>query len=137
MIELHGWLSILETYEDEDLLPQNEIETIKQRVKDIIKSNTCGIKLQYLNGEAYINTLFCSNHHTSEVDEIIETYKKVSKIATGSYGIIYLQDDEDEKHYNEFQIYVFKKGQCISQIDTNFSPCIPTIESGTIRINKY
>ena len=132
MIELHGWMTIRETFEDEDLLSPNEPEMIMQRVKDIIKANACGIELQYLNGTAFINTLFCSNHHTSEVDDIIETYKIVSKIATGSYGIIYLKDDEDEKHYNEFQIYLFKKGQCTFQVDTNFSPCIPTIEIGII-----
>ena len=87
MIELHGWLKIQETYEDEDLLSQNEIEDIMQHVKAIIQSNTCGIKLQYANGETFLHTLFGSNHHTSEVDEIIETYKSISQIAIGSYGI--------------------------------------------------
>lgn len=129
MIELHGWLHIRETYEDEDLLSQNEIEDIMQRVKAIIQSNTCGFKLQYANGETFLHTLFGSNHHTSEVDEIIETYKSISQIAIGSYGIIYLRDDEDKNYYNDFQTYIFKKGQCIYQIDTNFSPCIPTIEN--------
>lgn len=129
MIELHGWLTILETFENEDLLSQHEIEMIRQRVKVIIQSNTCGIKLQYENGTAFLHTLFCSNHHTSEVDGIIETYKSVSKIATGSYGIIYLRDDEDKKYDNEFQVYIFRKGQCIFQNDIFFSPCIPTIEN--------
>ena len=129
MIELHGWLTIRETFEDEDLLSQNEIEVVMQRVKAIIQSNTCDIKLQYVNGTAFLHTLFSSNHHTSEVDEIIETYKSISQIAIGSYGMIYLQDDEDKNHCNEFQVYIFKRGQCIYQIDTHFSPCIPTIES--------
>lgn len=130
MVELHGWLSIRETYEDEDLLSPKEIDEIMQKVKDIISVN--GMKLQYENGSPFINTLFCSNHRTSEVDDIIETYKSISKTATGSYGVIYLHDDEDSEHYNEFQIYVFKRGECINKIDRDFSPCIPTIEDGTI-----
>lgn len=130
MVELHGWLSIRETYEDEDSLPPKEIDEITRKVKDIISDS--GIELRYANGEPYVNTLFCSNHRTSEVDEIIEAYKSVSKTATGSYGVIYLRDDDDAKHFNKFQIYVFKNGTCSQRSDEDFSPCIPTIESGII-----
>ena len=132
MIELHGWLSIVETYEDEDLLSQSELEDISKAVKDIISKSDCGIELQYMNGFPYINTLYCSNHRTKQVDEIIETYKRVSETATGSYGVIYIRDDEDPVLYNAFQVYIFKRGRCISKVDTDFSPCIPTIEDGTV-----
>ena len=130
MVELHGWLSICETFEDEDLLPQAELEIIKQKIKDIILKNSCGIELKYMNGFPFVNTLFCSSHRTKEVDDIIQTYKSISEIATGSYGIIYVRDDEDEVHYNEFQSYIFKKGRCTYRVDTDFSPCIPVIEDG-------
>lgn len=128
MIELHGWLSIRETSGNEDLLPEVELEIIQQKVKDIIFKNVCGIELKYMNGFLFINTLFCSNHRTKEVDDIIQTYKSITEIATGSYGIIYLRDDEDKVHYNEMQSYVFKKGNCTYKVNTDFSPCIPVIE---------
>lgn len=137
MIELHGWLSIIETYKDEDLISQLEIENINNTVKDIILKSDCGIELQYMNGSPYINTLFCSNHRTAQVNQIIETYKRISQTATGSYGMIYFRDDEDAVYYNAFQVYVFKRGRCVFKTDTDFSPCIPTIEDGTINlINK-
>lgn len=132
MIELHDRLTIQETFENEDMLSHDETQVIMRSVEKVIEANTCGIELRYSNGTAFIDTLFCSNHRTHEVDEIIETYKNICEIAVGSYGMIYLRDDEDEKHFNEFQIYVFKKGQRTYQIDTNFSPCIPTIESDMI-----
>ena len=131
MIELHGWLAICETYEDEDLLPQVELEIIRQKIKDIILKSSCSIEFKYMNGFPFINTLFCSNHRTKEVDDIIETYKSISEIATGSYGIIYIRDDEDKVHYNEFQSYIFKRGSCTYKLDKDFSPCIPAIEGGT------
>lgn len=131
MIELHGWLSVRETYENEDMLSQNTIDTIMKNVQSIIENGKCGIKLQYANGMPFISTLFCSNHRTNETDEIIETYKRVSETASGSYGIIYLHDDEDKKHYNEFQVFVFRKGCCSYYTDTFFSPCIPTVEDDT------
>lgn len=64
MIELHGWLSILATYKDEDLLPQSEIDSIEQSVKDIVSNSEYKADLQYANGSAFINTLHCSNHRT-------------------------------------------------------------------------
>ena len=88
--------------------------------------------MRYVNGVPFGNTLLYSNHRTAEVDNVIEAYKKVAETATGSYGAIYLRDDEDAEHYNDFQVYVFKKGTCTQRIDKDFSPCIPTIESGTI-----
>ena len=128
MLELHGWLTIQETFGDEDLLSPEKAEAIRQRVKEIVESNTSGIRMQYANGTAFLNTLFCANHRTAEVDEIIETYQSIAKAATGSYGVIYLRDDEDEQYHNAFQMYIFKRGQCIFKADTNLSPCIPTIE---------
>lgn len=133
MIELHGWLAIGETYKDEDLFPQSEIDRINKTVKDIILNCDYKITLQYSNGCTYINTLHCSNHRTPKVDTIIKAYKHISEVATGSYGMIYLKDDEDKDHYNDFQVYVFKKGKCIQRDDIDFSPCIPTIEYEVIR----
>ncbi len=128
MIELHGWLTISETCRDEDLLSQAEIDDINQKINKIIANSNSDIELQYMNGTAFIRTLLCSNHHTKQVDSVIETYKNISKVATGSYGCIYLRDNEDTEHYNEFQMYLFKRGDCIYKIDKDFSPCIPVIE---------
>lgn len=131
MVELHGWLTIIETYQNEDLIPQSELDAIMQQISDLIHTNTCGIKLQYANGTAFLNTLFCSNHRGEEVDEIIEIYTRISAIASGSYGVIYLRDDEDAMHHNAMQVYTFKRGRCIYQTDNCFSPCIPMVEDDT------
>lgn len=126
MVELHGWLSVWETYGDEDLLSQDELDRIMRKVKDVVSEN--GIELRYINGVPFVNTLLCSNHRTAEVDNIIGAYTKISQTATGSYGVIYLRDDEDAEHYNEFQVYAFKNGTCTQRADVDFSPCAPTIE---------
>lgn len=134
MVELHGWLSVWETYEDEDLTPRDELDKIMRKVKAIVSAS--GIELKYINGVPFVNTTVYSNRRTAEVDNIIEVYKSISKTATGSYGVIYLRDDEDDEHYNEIQKYVFKKGDCIYKIDEDFSPCIPTIESGAAIVDS-
>ncbi len=130
MVELHGWLSVWEIYGDEDLLSQNELDRITRKVKDVVSES--GLEMRYINGVPFVNTLLCSNHRTVQVDNIIGAYTKIAQTATGSYGVIYLRDDEDAEHYNEFQIYVFKNGSCSKRSDVVFSPCIPTIEDEVI-----
>lgn len=132
MIELHGWLSISETYENEDLFSIAELESISQKVKDVVLKNGYDVELKYMNGFPFITTLICTNHRTKRIDDVIAAYKNIAEIATGSYGVIYIRDDEDVIHYNEFQIYIFKRGKCIYRVDTDFSPCIPSIEDNVV-----
>lgn len=131
MIELHGWLTIYETYDDEDLCSQEMLDDVMCKVKTIISESDIDTEMKYVNGTPFLNTLICANHRTKEIDNIIETYKNIAQIATGSYGIIYLRDEEDCEHSNEFQIYLFMHGNCISKLDNDFSPCIPMIEGET------
>lgn len=132
MIELHGWLCIRATAEDEDLFLAGTEKNIMDKVKEIIEGTDCGIRMQYANGETYLQTLFCSNHRTDEVGEIIHIYQRISSMATGSYGMIYLHDDEDAEHFNSFVVYLFRRGHCGIHIDPYFTPCIPTIEDGEV-----
>ena len=128
MTELHGWLAVRETPADEDALPEDELKRIMNGVRDILAETDC-VKLVYANGEPYLNTLFCANHRC-ESDEIIGIYRRIAALARGSYGMIYLHDDEDSEHHNEFMTYIFKRGECTVCTDEHFSPCIPTIEDG-------
>ena len=129
MVELHGWLSISEIYEDEDNYEKAELDSVMQKVKKIVADNN-SVEIEYKNGLPFITTLICTNHHNPELDMVINTYKLVSETATGSYGMIYIRDDEDSVHYNEFQIYIFKKGECRFKVDNDLSPCIPEVENG-------
>jgi len=129
VIELHGWLTVYGTYEDEDAFPQETLDSIKRKVETIVSESGSDIEIEYRNGIPFINTLLCANHRVKEVDDIIDTYKNIAETAAGSYGIIYLRDDEDSRHSNEFQIFLFRHGECICKPDDNFSPCIPTIEA--------
>ena len=132
MVELHGWLTINECYGDEDRLGQTKLEEIRSRVTDIISKAHSSITLRHANGGTYLDVLHCSNHRTSEVDEIIGVFRDVAKAADGSYGVVYLRDDEDMDHGNDFRVYVFKRGQCFEHKDELLSPCIPEIEGRII-----
>lgn len=128
MIELHGWLTVLETPGDEDALPQQALDRIRQQIQAVLSGTDCGAELLYRNGQAFLSTLYCGNHRTPQVDDIISTYRRIAEIASGSYGMICIRDDEDNTFGNAVQILVFKRGHSHWRTDTDFSPCIPVIE---------
>ncbi|SEK19542.1 Immunity protein 7 [Ruminococcus albus] len=137
MLELHGWLTIHECYGNEDAMSDCELNAVHDNIKKILNSHDCGITHRYVNGGSFLNVLHCSNHRTPEADEIIGVFTEISKAADGSYGVIYLRDDEDKNFCNEFQVFVFKHGKCSKVRDDNLSPCIPKIESDINNTEKY
>lgn len=128
MFELHSWLTIRETYKNEDELDNNTfIESVK---KIILEFSNNEISLKTKNGICYIEFSIFSNRKTVEFDNLIILYHKIIHIAKGSYGIIYLWDDEDfNGKDNEFQLFIIKKGKMYEEKDRYLSPCIPIIES--------
>ena len=57
-------------------------------------------------------------------------FKWVSEISKGSYGILYIQDDEDygRKNENKFKVLSMKKGRVKELDDIYLSPVNPEVE---------
>ena len=129
MIELHGWVTIRETYKvtfDEE----EHIEIIVQKIQDEIdKLHWFKPTIKVMNGEWFLEFSLFSNRKGSRSREIFELYKKIGEIALGSYGLIYLYDDEDmEGKENLFQVFSLARGIVEEREDSFLSPVIPTIE---------
>ena len=57
-------------------------------------------------GNILCSFLLFSNRINPETSEIFEVFKLIGKIAEGSYGIIYLYNDEDtDGKENYFQVF--------------------------------
>ena len=132
MVELHGWLCIRACAGDEDQLPAGEEAEAMQRALALLQASPRKNDLHYQNGTPYLQTLLDANHRGREADEIVQLYREIAAIASGSYGMIYLHDDEDVKHFNSFVVYLFRRGHCGMHIDPYFTPCIPVIEDGEV-----
>lgn len=128
MIELYAWLSVHAVAADEDLLALEIPGRIMEAVQEILRQTDCGIAMQYRNGQPFLQTAFCANHRTAETDAIIGTYSRISETASGSYGVLYLRDNEDPVYYNEMQVWYFRRGTVAHRIMPEFSPCIPKLE---------
>lgn len=127
MIELHGWVTVHESYKniDEDDKIFDKLENMLKKL-DFLEDQ---IKYGFLNGNFYINFVHFSNRKGERTNSILNLIKRIGVIANGSYGLIYLKDDEDiNGKDNEFQVYVLSKGKVTEEKDNFLSPCVPIIE---------
>jgi len=129
MIELHGWVTVRETYEaafDEE----EHIDLLVLQIQaEIDKLHWFKPGIKAMNGEWFLEFSLYSNRRDSRLQEIFDLYKRIGEIAAGSYGLIYLYDDEDTQgRENQFQVFLLAKGNVEEREDSFLSPVIPTIE---------
>ena len=121
MIQINGWLVIIPTYLDEDLHVEIDEESIYSQVDSIIadlKYND--LKIVSMNGIKTINVFMCTNHKTIEAEEILQTFENIAKVATGSYGLLYVWDEYEDE--DNFWVLVARKGVVEWKKDEYFSP---------------
>ena len=121
MIQINGWLVIIPTYLDEDLHVEIDEESIYSQVDSIIadlKYND--LKIVSMNGIKTINVFMCTNHKTIEAEEILQTFENIAKVATGSYGMLYVWDEYEDE--DNFRVLVARKGVVEWKKDEYFSP---------------
>lgn len=130
MVELHGWITLRESYEshsEEDRLKEI-VTSIEQHIEKMnFKEDE--IRLRHLNGVPNISIALYKNRETQEVRDVYELLKLIAKLAEGSYGLIYYHDDEDSNGKdNEFQVHILAQGIIKEGTDKFLSPLIPTVE---------
>lgn len=131
MYEFHGWANIRQTYKNVDL-EEEKIEFIVGELKEYIT------KLQMINwifdvkafnGEYHLIVSGFTNHAYPASKQLFDLYKYIAQIALGSYGILYVHNEEDNKGFdNKFRVYVLSRGNIVEKVDPFFSPFIPTVE---------
>lgn len=127
MIELHGWVTIRETYKvtfEED----NEDIVIDQIRKEIENLSWFKPQIKVLNGAWFLEFTIFANRQNPQTDEVFKLYNRIGELAEGSFGLIYLHDDEADGKENQFQVFSLSRGSIKEFSDSYLSPIIPTIE---------
>jgi len=142
MITGNGWAVIVET----DTL-DDETDNMDAIIADIQKKvnqewwNT-SIRLVVHNAVYMLQMSFCNNHYATNAAEVIKFFEYIAQIAPGSYGLLYLQDDEGKMLSQTFQrpledamnqdcvitVLVMARGQVVRRKDPFLSPTIPRTE---------
>lgn len=128
MVEYHGWITIRDTTGDSDRTRLDEaIVSIKSYIDEIrFYNREIGVKA--MNSCRMLWFCGLTNHWSSDVDEVFALLKFIAACAPGSFGILYLWNDEDPQHPNEFRIWSLARSVLSEHGDSLLSPCIPTIE---------
>lgn len=129
MIELHGWIKICAAYKDEDRHTETQEDKVIYEVEKYIQNLQYKTikKIDTKNGNYFISISLFTNHKNVEVNEIIDAFTNISKIAKGSYGLLYLWDDEDEQNDNNFMTLIIRRGNAEWKVDRLLSPLIPMV----------
>lgn len=125
MIELHCWITIRADYNSDNECNENVLRLIKNEL-DTHHYNS--IEIKAMNGEYYIEFSLYANHFSQDTKELLHLFVYIGRIAVGSYGLLYLHNDESDTSGNSFRIYSLAKGVVNVHDDPFLSPCIPTIE---------
>ncbi|AXT54607.1 hypothetical protein D1815_02145 [Aquimarina sp. AD1] len=130
MIEFNGWAIIRESFreeDDDDELLNLIVTQIEQKISTELDYGNEIYSLKCLNGTYHLSIMVNHNHR---VEHVIDFFKWIAEISKGSYGILYVQDDEDvdRGNENEFKVWRMKKGKVTELNDTYLSPLNPEVE---------
>ena len=130
MVEVHGWITLRETYK---VVDDDNIEALLKLINnEIEKIEYPQIQINVNNGNYYIEFSVYTNHMSGEIHDLIALFETVGKIAEGSYGLLYLLNDEDKEKYNNFVVHRLARGTVEIYPDTLLSPVIPNVEDAWI-----
>jgi len=127
MFEFHGWANVLYHTHDTDSAIQDRCWQQLAEYVATIPNNL--VQLQRYNG---CDSMHVAGQHNHRSEYIIELFQWVAENAPGSYGILYIRDDEDQSRDNDysncFRVWRLCRGQLTERDDPFLSPAIPTVE---------
>ncbi|WP_366290631.1 Imm7 family immunity protein [Paenibacillus sp. AN1007] len=101
-------------------------ETIEQYIEDV-QPNVDVLDMKVINGQYHLWMSGLWNHEPSSKFHPVEIMKNVGIQAPGSYGMLYVYNDEHPIHFNEFNVYVLKRGNVEEKHDPFLSPLTPVV----------
>jgi hypothetical protein len=129
MIEYYGWLKINLSLDGEN---EDNIGLFARKINlklQEISTSSRSVEFKPLNGSYILHFAGSANHFGIDFEEIYSLCEYITKNAVGSYGIIYLQNDElPEPMNNQFFVYKIARGKISIVDDIYLSPCQYVIE---------
>lgn len=135
MFEYHGWITVRNSpgeEEGEEMIGPS----LRADIDAELAKFASGIGLshaQTVNGATQLYFGGFLNHRSGGGNDVIEAFDRIARLTPGSYGLLYVWDDEDPgDHRNAFQVFVMRRGKVTRHTDAFLSPCVPAIEDEII-----
>ncbi|MCR5886526.1 immunity 7 family protein [Hymenobacter sp. J193] len=129
MIEIHGWITLrYSDYHSEIDLQNAAVERFRQYMQQeyswVLLQNYG--RITTWNGLESFSIHVLHNH--KQEFYALKIFNWVAQELPGSYGLLYFHDEEDENRFNEFQVYVLKRGKLVEAQDQLLSPYWEAVE---------
>ena len=131
MFEFHGWVTVrVDDRDDPDMdvkrgREQDAIDKVRSAIR-IADDNFSFFDLRRTSNELIVLSAHGLRNHRYE--PVIELFRWLARELPNSYGLLYVYDDEDRKHDNEFRVWQVARGRFDEASDTLLSPYVPTVE---------
>lgn len=140
MYSVHGWATIWPSYKNDDtvddMLDDDQMDALRRKIADHIQELGLNRTEQQMNPFAEIRALNYtthlwlsgSNNHAVWHEAIMDLFTYIATVAPGSYGLLYIENDEDPQHSNHFRVWVLARGAFVERGDPFLSPHFPVVE---------
>ncbi|RZQ62130.1 Imm7 family immunity protein [Amycolatopsis suaedae] len=127
MYEYHGWVTIQVSADESE--PDGLLDRAVERVGRLVREFAAPglVDLRWANGVPVLHLGGVLKRPSTLGPELIRLFARVGELAPGSYGLLYVLDDEDFGHDNEFRVYRMARGQVTERADPFLTPVVPTI----------
>ncbi|WP_406695193.1 Imm7 family immunity protein [Singulisphaera sp. Ch08] len=125
MFEYHGWAVVhQDPYEDDNARLQQIVEELRKVITEY--GDGSGVTdVRWINGHCMVWFAGCPNHRH---DCVFGLFAWLAGHAPGSYGLLYIRDDESPDYNNAFEVWCLRRGRVEVRLDPFLSPCIPVLE---------
>lgn len=140
MYSVHGWATIWPSYKNDDtvdnMLDDDQMDALRRKIADHIQELGLNRTEQQMHPFAEIRALNYtthlwlsgSNNHAVWHETIMDLFTFLATVAPGSYGLLYVENDEDPGHANRFRVWVLARGAFVERGDPFLSPHFPVVE---------
>ncbi|WP_338542495.1 Imm7 family immunity protein [Paenibacillus tundrae] len=124
MYEFHGWVVLrYHTHDTNERLQDEAVERFIQYIKEVDSMNLSMVKRYNLQDSWIISGL-----HNHSKAYVIDAFHWIAIHLPGSYGLLYIHDDENQDENDCFTVRRLVRGQVTLEKDPFLSPYIPTVE---------
>ena len=127
MVEYHGWITIRDSpSEGDEERTASFAGSLEERINRLRAEHRI-IGMRVVNANHMIWLAGCTNHWSTDIDEVFDLLGEIAAKAPGSYGLLYVWNDECDQS-NAFRVWRLARGRVTEHEDSLLTPCIPTIE---------
>ena len=129
MFEFHGWATIRDSagYDSDTEVTASTVRAIQSLIEAENRSNHTA-DMRWANGELHV---WLAGFHNHKDDTVLRAYSRIAEIASGSYGVLYVLDDDDLLRPNQWTRHVMRRGTVVAEDDESLSPHIGSVEDSS------